>query len=143
MESKSTPPRAGGMIDNFAQIDWAKIAKQLFYFVTQPWVEVGHGIFTRRMPVGECIIWADVVGLSILLHLDQLAARRLGWTHFYPVRTIPYYTYCILAVTSAFWLWVLVQAGLRPRLIRRLTEVFTQAGLKNALGKFPAFISDY
>ena len=143
MAANSTAPRSGGVIDNLAQADWAKIAQHVFYFFTQPWVEVWHGLRTRRIPLGECVLWADVVGLSILLHLDQLVVRRVGWTALYPVRTIPYYVYCALATTSAFWLWGLFQAGLRPRLINRLTEVFAQAGLKNALGKFPAFISDY
>lgn len=143
MTANSTAPRSGGVIDNLAQADWAKIAQHVFYFFTQPWVEVWHGLRTRRIPLGECVLWADVVGLSILLHLDQLVARRAGWTALYPVRTISYYVYCVLATTSAFWLWGLFQAGLRPRLINRLTEVFAQAGLKNALGKFPAFISDF
>lgn len=143
MAANSTAPRSCGVIDNLAQADWTKIAQHVFYVFTQPWLEIGHGIWTRRLPLGECVLWADVVGLSILLHLDQLVVRRMGWTALYPVRTIPYYVYCALATTSAFWLWGLFQAGLRPRLINRLTEVFAQAGLKNALGKFPSFISDY
>ena len=142
METKTTQKHAG-VLNGLAQADWLKQAENAFYFFTQPWVEVGRGIWTKRLPIGECILWADVAALSILLHLDQSILKRFGLMGLYPTQAITYYIYCAVAATSGFLAWGLIQAGLRPRLIRRLTDVFSQAGLKNALGKLPSYISDY
>src|SRR4051794_8247198 len=108
MESKSTAPKSLGALDSLAQANWIKIAEHTFYFFTQPWVEVAQGVWTRRIPLPECVLWADVVGLSILLHLDQYVLARLGLTLLYPVRPLSYYIYCAIAVTSGFWSWGLI-----------------------------------
>ena len=130
-------------VSSLAQADWMKQASHAFYFITQPWIEVGRGLWTKRLPLGECLLWANGAALLILLHLDRSLIKRVGLISFYPKSTKVYYLYCVALATSGFWAWGIIQASLRPRLIRRLTDVFSQAGLRNGLGKLPSYISDY
>ncbi len=143
MMNTNTQQKSSSNIGYFSQVDWFKHAENALYFIARPYIEAYQGIRTKRIPLGECILWANMVGLAILLHLDLRALQRFGLGRIYPVNPLYYYLYIGIATLSGFWMWGLIQAGLRTRLIRRLTEVFSQAGLRNVLGKFPSFISDY
>jgi energy-coupling factor transporter ATP-binding protein EcfA2 len=123
-------------------IDGVKLATTLFHGITRPLIEIAHGIRSKRIPLGECILWADLLGVIILLHLDHPLFRRIGLGNFYPVRPKFYYAYCFVTLTSGFWLWGIIQTCLRNKLIQRLTQVFIEARLKSPLGKLPAFIFD-
>lgn len=140
---KKTPKSNQGSLGRLDEIDWMRLAAVSFYVFTQPLVEIFHGVRTRRIPWAECFLWANASALLVLFHLDKAIFKRVGFLRFYPTRPMYYYGYCAALLLFGFLGWGFVQSALRKRLLRRLTEIFSQAGLKNALGRFPAFISDY
>ena len=131
----SQAPRSG--------IDGFRLLANTYFLLTRPLLEVFYGIRADRFPWAECLLWGDIAGAMILLHLDQVLFRRIGIENLYPVRAQFYYSYCAVLMTSGFWFWGAFQCALRNKLIQRLTQVFIEAGLKSPLGKLPTFIFDY
>lgn len=126
-----------------SEMNWGKLAQNVGYILTQPLVEIAYGLKANRLPLGECLIWSNMIGIMILLHWDRILFRRLGIDHWYPMKPKAYVIYCVVTILFSFWAWGLFQSLLRTNLIRRLTDVFIEAGLKSPLGKLPAFIFDY
>ncbi|MBI2712744.1 MAG: DNA translocase FtsK [Bdellovibrio sp.] len=124
-------------------VDWFKLTSNLYFVITRPLIEVAYGIRSSRIPLAECFLWGDFVGGIICLHLDQALFRNMGIPNWYPHKATIYYSYCAILMTSGFWFWGLFQSMLRTKLIKRLTQVFIEVGLKSPLGKLPSFIFDY
>lgn len=131
------------IIDDVGKAVWLKVAESGFDFFTRPPIEIFHGLRTKRIPTDGCILWTNMVLILIISRLDQKLWKCVGIESFYPSTPLTYYPYCAVLALSGFWCWGVFQTALRLKLTRRLTTVFSHAGLKNSLGRFPSFISDY
>ncbi len=134
-------------LDDFSQIDWGDKFINLARGLSRPLIEVGYGIKTKSMPTHYLIWITNFLALGILFHIDRYVFNHVHFGFFklsylYPHKPILYWPYVYGAITSPFWVWGARQAWERRKLANRLTDVFTTAGLKNALGKFPNFICD-
>ncbi len=115
-----------------------RIAKIPFEMVA----EVFYGIRTGTLPWGPVCLWGALMAWSITFKLDEIFYRHIQWPKLRPHGPLTAGMYILILETSGIWLWALIQIGLKRRLLNRLRDVFTVAGLKNALGNFPGFIFD-
>lgn len=119
-----------------------EIAKRRARLVAQPFIELFYGIKTRQLPWEYCTAVFVVVSLLITFRADVWLWRRMHLAVFYPERSFFYWSYYLLCTSSGFLLWAGLETMRRRLLAQELAETFICAGLKNRLGKFPAFISD-
>src|ERR1041385_1031357 len=83
--------------------DLFRAATNISYFLTRPIIEVFYGFRSNRLPLLECILLADLVGILILLHVDQSFLEYLGKPSWYPGQSRFYYPYCLMMTTGGFW----------------------------------------
>jgi energy-coupling factor transporter ATP-binding protein EcfA2 len=134
-------------LDDFSKIDWADRIVKILSGITRPIIEVGLGIKARAIPLHICFLAGNIMTLLIITGLDRKIFNLIHFGYFkmsllYPTSSWLYWLYCFFALTLGFWIWGCRQTYLRRKLIERLTDVFTSAGLKNPLGKLPSFICD-
>ncbi|MCX6126586.1 MAG: FtsK/SpoIIIE domain-containing protein, partial [Proteobacteria bacterium] len=104
--------------------------------------EIFYGIRTGTLPWGAVCLWGAFVAWSITFKLDEHFYQHIHWSKLRPHGPLTSSLYILILETSGVWFWALIQIGLKRRLLNRLRDVFTVAGLKNALGSFPGFIFD-
>lgn len=123
------------------EFDVDKALNTFKFFFIDPINEIIVGIHSRRFPFLMCSFATIWVLFIHILSLDYLFLKliRLDFLYPYGLLWIPYK---VLLIIGCFYLWGLYQGALKIRLVRKLTEVFTEAGLKSLLGRIPAFISD-
>src|SRR5579885_2737952 len=105
--------------------------------------EIGIGVSNNTLHWPLCSGFAAVAGLSIATHVDYLLWKKAHLAKLYPHWAPLYWAYCVSFMGAGFLAWGLRRAIARKRLLGRLKETFTNAGLKTKLDKFPAFISDF
>lgn len=111
--------------------------------VIRPAIELYHGISNHTIPWSACLAPGVLFNAAILLRFDEslLAMAHKSWIHR-PESQIGYYLYVVAGQYSGFFAWSLWQTYLHGVLTKKLKDIFLNTGLKNALGTFPAFISD-
>ncbi len=129
-------------LNDFSKVDWDEKICSLLAIMTRPLIEIGYGLLANAVPLHWCFMWGSFTQLLIVTHLDRKLLNLSGAGVLYPTYPPFYWLYWFCAATSGFWFWGLRQTYLRRSLIERLTDVFKNSGLQNALGKFPAFICD-
>lgn len=139
---KRVSTRGASPLDTLSHIDWWKLLCTLLALVARPLIELAYAIRKRSLPWTVCLAIGAVTGLIVATRLDLFLARKLNLAAIYPYRPTLYWIYCAAALTSGFWGWALRETWLRSRLIKRLTTVFQDAGLKSPLGSLPKFIAD-
>ncbi|MBT4762920.1 MAG: hypothetical protein HOO06_14595 [Bdellovibrionaceae bacterium] len=127
---------------NLDQVDLAKLFKNLNLIFIQPFVEIFHGLYSKRLPLYLCLSVSCFLQVIYFLGIDYLIIDYFGMAALYPMGSFHFFYKLFLVVWSPFLIWGFVQVGLKLRLIKRLTEVFLNAGLKSATSKLPAFIFD-
>lgn len=126
-----------------ANVDIDKAMRVLKIVLGQPAIEIHHGIKTNSIDWLVCLAPGAVVSFIIATGLDRWLFRLAGMDWLLPPTTMKWHlAYCILAGLSGFYFWGLWQTALHFRVMKRLTVVFQTAGLKNAIGKLPAYVFD-
>ena len=124
------------------QADFFKMVKMLYLIFLNPFIEFYSGIRTKQIPLSFCLLTSSLVQVMMIVGLDFLLLKKMGLAFLYPVPLwlkLPYMGFMSL---SGFWAWGLFQVALKVRLTKKLTEVFINTGLKNALNKLPSFVFD-
>jgi hypothetical protein len=123
------------------EIDIDKVIRNLKILLFQPTVELFHGIKTKRIPIEPC--FGIMVSLIFLVYmgLDYYLIKKIGLEILYP-SSWAWIIYKFLLVFLPFYIWGIYQTGLRMKVKRKLTKVFTEAGLKSALNRLPAYVTD-
>ena len=116
---------------------------KFFEVISQLVIELYVGIKNRRLPWPACAIAAIVMACFILFRVDIRLWQWLMLYRFYPQRTIPHTIYVTFLCLNGFWIWGLYRVYAKRLLSLRLSEVFTDAGLKTKTGRLPKFISDF
>ncbi len=122
-------------------LDTDKIISNLKLLFVQPLSEIYNGIKAKIIPVELCLGLMLCLILFITFNIDYIVLEKLNLTLFYPIGLL-WKLYQVVVIFSPLYLWGLWQTGLRLKLIKKLTYVFTEAGLKSLLNRLPSFISD-
>lgn len=122
--------------------NWERAIVQSAKNVISPFVEIAYGIRAKTIPIALCCGWGCLMAALCLKRYDLTLFRRLGIYKLYPIHFYPRLVYDLCISLSGFWLWGGYQTALKHRLIRRLTESFTCAGLVNPMGRLPGFVFD-
>ncbi|GEM_PF-628723 len=110
--------------------------------VISPIFEIFHGIRAKTLPWALCSAWGCLMGVCILKYYDLTPFKIIGLTKLYPTTWYWNLAYRVCLIGSGFWVWGVIQTAMRHAMMRRLTEVFASANLRNPLGAFPAFVFD-
>jgi FtsK/SpoIIIE family len=106
----------------------------------QPFLELFYGIKTRTIPWESCTGVFVAVSLLLIFRGDVWLFRKAHLTMLYPRHPYLYWPYFGLLAFSGFLFWAGTQTMKRRKLLKGLTDAFICAGLKNRMGKLPAFI---
>lgn len=130
-------------IGSLSSIDLNKAFDVCVAVISRPTIEIFHGITSKSINWFLCLVPGCLLNLLILTRLDALIFKffRLEWL-LPPSGVWAYFIYCIVGQFSGFAAWGLWQTILHHQVSRKLTEVFQTSGLKNSIGKLPAFIFD-
>ena len=123
--------------------DLLDFVSKAFSIIWELATELYNGIKSRRLPWPACTFFAGCVACSILFHFDLRVWQRLSIIRFYPHRVVPYALYVSISSLAGFWIWGFYRVFAKRVLTQRLTEVFTNAGLRTRSNRMPIFISDY
>jgi len=128
--------------ENQKPVDYYKKIKNLWFWFSQPLVEIVSGILKDTIPYRPLIAWGILFDIFILTKWDEklFGLAKAAW--LYPTNPVAYTIYCVFGVTFGFWLWGVVQTKKRISTISRLTDAFSESGLKSPMGKLPNFIFD-
>jgi len=128
--------------ENQKPVDYYKKLKNLWFWLSQPLVEIVSGILKDTIPFRPLIAWGIMFDIFILTKWDErlFGLAKAAW--LYPTNPVAYTIYCVFGVTFGFWLWGVVQTKKRISTISRLTDAFSESGLKSPMGKLPNFIFD-
>lgn len=113
-----------------------------FLLVGTPIYEVFHGLRTGLLPLYHCLGFSTVITFLSIVDVDLLILQRFDLTFLYPSNLMLQKIYILLCAFSGFYGWGLTQSLLQLRLRMQLTKAFTDAGLKTATGRMPAFVFD-
>jgi hypothetical protein len=105
--------------------------------------ELFYGAKSGRLPWTICCGVGLAITLSVVIGLDSYVWQKLAVDFMVVIQPPLFQIYFCFAAMLPFLSWGLYQAALKQRLLKRLTNVFTTSGLKNALGKYPQFIFDH
>lgn len=127
-------------IENF---DFERFFKGLEFIFVDPIKEIFRGIESNRFPFTQCSFVTVLVLIAHLLELDYFIFKLTNLEILYPTSGYFALAYKISLMISCYYAWGVYQGFLRIKLSRKLTRVFSEAGLKSAvLGRLPSFISD-
>lgn len=124
------------------QVDLVKLVQKTIFWIGQPIVEVFYGIRKDTITYWPLIGWGILFDVLTLSKLDETLFRLAKAFWLYPSSPFTYGMYCFFGVTFGFWVWGLIQTKKRINTINRLTEAFSESGLKSPMGKLPNFIFD-
>ncbi len=119
-----------------------RFEKRLYQFFIQPVLEINFAVRFGTLPWLYCLIPGVVFNVLVIFRWDAWIFRRFGIQLLYPQSIRFYVGYVLLGALSGFWAWGIGQTFLREKLIKKLTEAFSAAGLRTPLGKMPSFIFD-
>lgn len=125
-------------INNF-EID--KLIKNLKLIFVQPLIEVFVGFKCKTIPLEFCLVGMITIILCSTFNFDYYLAKKLNLLFLYP-NGIGWKFYQFFLLLFPMYLWGLWQTALRLKLIKILTLVFTEAGLKSVLNRLPSFVTD-
>lgn len=111
------------------------------WVLSQPVKELFYGFKTRTVPLW-CSWFSLAVGVLLLLRIDHFLFSKTRFTTMYPYYPWLYRFYYFSLVTSGYWFWAWQEVFLKMQLMKRLTELFKNAGLVSRIGRMPQFISD-
>lgn len=123
------------------EIDIDKLIKNLKLLVLQPTIEIFQGMKTKRIPIEACLGTILFIIGFVYFGFDYYLLKKIGLEILYPKSWV-WFIYKLLLVALPFYLWGVYQTGLRIKVKRKLTKVFTEAGLKSALNRLPAYVGD-
>lgn len=127
------------ILDN---IDYERVFKGLKLFTVDVIRELYLGFKTNSFPFVQYCFSTMIVLMGVLLGLDYLFFKAVGLEFLYPTSFWLWIGYKVWLICMSAYIWGLYQGILRLRLIKKLTQILTEAGLKSALGRLPSFISD-
>lgn len=108
----------------------------------QPFREIYRGIRLRTISIYYCLTIGLGLELFLLTNWDYNFFKKLHLQKHYPTG-FGYLIYVSVISLLGFLVWGIKQTMLREKLAQKLTQVFSNSGFKNAIGKLPAFISDF
>jgi energy-coupling factor transporter ATP-binding protein EcfA2 len=123
----------------------AEVAERFFKFfklLIKPVTEVVHAFKYNRMASVYCLAWGSLMTWMVFFKLDYWILNKLGYGFIRPFHSILRYPYYFLVIFSGFYSYGLIRTAITVRVLKRLTDIFVAAGLKNNLGKLPGFVSD-
>ncbi len=123
------------------EIDIDKLIKNLKLLVLQPTIEIFQGMKTKRIPIEACLGTILFIIGFVYFGFDYYLLKKIGLEILYPKSWV-WFIYKLMLVALPFYLWGVYQTGLRIKVKRKLTKVFTEAGLKSALNRLPAYVGD-
>jgi len=112
-------------------------------FLLTPCKEAINGLRTGILPLWGCMLASTTVLTCTLFDFDLWLLNRVGLLFLYPYNYFLQKIYYILCVLSGFYYWGLLQSLLQLKLRRRLTNTFSDAGLKTFTGRLPSFVFDH
>jgi DNA segregation ATPase FtsK/SpoIIIE, S-DNA-T family len=113
------------------------------HFIYRPIVELALAVWHKRFPWAPILLWTGIMMAVLTFRIDLFIWKKILPHALYPTVPFWYRTYSILILSSGFFGWSFFQTLLRINLVNTLTDVFTNAGLRNRTGKLPNFVSDY
>lgn len=130
-------------VSSLSNVDLNKTWDMLVALVSRPVVEIFHGITSKSIDWFVCLVPGCLFNILVLTRLDAplFGVMKLGWL-LPPAGMWTYFIYCVAGATSGFAIWGFWQTILHNQVSRKLTDVFQTSGLKNSIGKLPAFIFD-
>lgn len=129
-------------LDDMAKMDWISGITTLSRTLASPVIEVIQGIRAGTVPWISCLGTCLFFQLFILCKIDLWVFRLIGAQALYPKNKYLFLSYYLSLILSGFFIWGVIQVGIKRRLTKRLTEIFSSCGLRNNLGKLPNFIFD-
>ncbi|USN48497.1 MAG: DUF87 domain-containing protein [Pseudobdellovibrionaceae bacterium] len=127
--------------NNFQNIDFHRLWKAISFIFLQPLLETVDGIKSKRTPIFHCLLASLVLQMGLIFRLDLFIYQRLDLEALYPSEGSAL-IYRMIITFFPLWAWGTYQVVLKFRLIKQLTEIFTNSGLKSLTGKLPSFIFD-
>ena len=124
------------------QVHLEPFLKGLYCFFIAPFVEIFLGLKSQQIPLVFCLSISSLAQLMTLVGFDFLLMKWMGLDFLYPTHPLLRNIYLVILSFSGFFSWGFLQVFLRIRLTQRLTEVFTNAGLKTTLNQLPSFVFD-
>lgn len=124
------------------KIDLWALLQKVSFGISQPLIEIIYGIRKDTITYWPLISWGLLFDFLVLSNTDRKLFNLLKISWLYPTNPISYTIYCIGGVTLGFWIWGGIETRKRVNLIHRLTNVFTESGLKSPMGRLPHFIFD-
>lgn len=130
-------------ISSLSNIDLNKAWDMFVAIVSRPVIEIFHGITSKSIDWFVCLVPGCLFNILVLTRLDGplFGIMKLGWL-LPPAGMWTYFIYCFAGAVSGFAIWGFWQTILHNQVSRKLTDVFQTSGLKNSIGKLPAFIFD-
>lgn len=130
-------------LSSLSNMDFNKSWDMAVALVSRPIIEIFHGITSKSINWFVCLVPGCLFNILVLTRLDTplFEFLKLGWL-FPPVGMWTYFTYCTIGAVSGFVVWGFWQTILHNQVSKKLTDVFQTSGLKNSIGKLPAFIFD-
>ncbi|MCB0415386.1 MAG: hypothetical protein KDD50_13705 [Bdellovibrionales bacterium] len=127
--------------NNLQNMDFQKLGKALSLIFLQPLLELIEGVKSSRLPIFHCLLISLILQSLIIFHFDQILYKWLEIEALYPRGSVGF-VYRLLTIVMPLWAWGFYQVALKLRLIKQLTEIFANSGLKSLTGKLPGFIFD-
>lgn len=130
-------------VSSLSNIDLNKAWDMFGALVSRPAIEIFHGITSKSIDWFVCLVPGCLFNILVLTRLDGplFGIMKLGWL-LPPAGMWTYFIYCAVGAISGFAIWGFWQTILHNQVSRKLTDVFQTSGLKNSIGKLPAFIFD-
>lgn len=129
-------------LNEVTKVDWWERIATLCKTLSKPVIELGRGAWKRTLPLHFLLPAAFAIQLFIKFGLDKRLFKLLSVELFYPKSALWYSIYYVAMISTPFWFWAWNEALKRERLSKVLKEVFQSIGLKNNLGKIPAYVFD-
>ncbi len=129
-------------LDDVSKIDWITGVTTLTRNLASPIIEVIQGVRAGTVPWLSCLGTCLFFQIFTLFKIDLALFRLVGMQALYPRSRSFFLAYYLSLIFSGFFIWGVIQVGIKKRLTKRLTEIFSSCGLRNNLGKLPNFIFD-
>lgn len=128
---------------SLSNIDLNKAWDMFVALGSRPVIEIFHGITSKSIDWFVCLVPGCLFNILVLTRLDGplFGIMKLGRL-LPPAGMWTYFIYCFAGGISGFAIWGFWQTILHNQVSRKLTGVFQTSGLKNSIGKLPAFIFD-
>jgi hypothetical protein len=129
-------------VADLSKTDWIEKTGKVLSFSGSIFQELLYGIKAKTVPWAECLVAGTLIGICIIRHWDYRILESRHLTILYPTKPFFYWSYCFFSITLPWWIWAIFQVHLRRKLIEALSDTLLGAGLKNLLGRLPAFVFD-